>query len=422
MSSEQTAVMCTYCQQPIIPNTDIKVCPNCHTWYHSECWRNNNGCSMADCAHQSTENTTQRRHRWILPAMVGLTLIIVGIIYGTVTVPKLQSNTGKYQSIGGENTTTEAPQIPPATGKIYFLSDGDHYRELNVTRHNGSVFYEIYSMNADGSGQERLTTLGSKGCCINGFDICPDGNSLAISCQKFGAQSGEIYLMDSDGTNIRKATNISGLWDAGYQVPFDAPLTPTFCGGNDRILFTLPSYNSFATIWKATVEGDLEQIPIQGVSNNNYTECLKGTVILKQGVAVPDVTPMMSPDGKTIVFSNGIIVLMNSDGSNARRVSQGNGRDWNPIFTPDGAYILFDSDRGGNQDVYRMRADGSQIEQLTDSPAFDGEPSVSPDGHYVVFSSERNGARNIYRMTINGKDVQRLTVNADWHIRPRWGK
>src|SRR5207302_2193555 len=56
--------------------------------------------------------------------------------------------------------------------------------------------------------------------------------------------------------------------------------------------------------------------------------------------------------------------------------------------------IAFVSDRDGNFEIYVMDADGSNQTRLTNNPAHDGEPAWSPDGAKIVFVSQRDGNRS----------------------------
>ncbi len=53
--------------------------------------------------------------------------------------------------------------------------------------------------------------------------------------------------------------------------------------------------------------------------------------------------------------------------------------------------LVFDSERGGNQDIFVMRDDGKEVRQLTDAPGRDYEPNASDDGSMIVFVSDRDG-------------------------------
>ena len=59
-----------------------------------------------------------------------------------------------------------------------------------------------------------------------------------------------------------------------------------------------------------------------------------------------------------------------------------------------------------------MNPDGSEQTRLTDAPEFDTFPSWSPDGRYIVFNSEREGAPGeIFVMDADGGNITRITDN-----------
>ena len=71
-----------------------------------------------------------------------------------------------------------------------------------------------------------------------------------------------------------------------------------------------------------------------------------------------------------------------------------------------------------------MNADGSDVQQLTDSPALDAVPAYSPNGAQIVFSSDRSGkdTRRLFVMATTGANQTRLIagskpkeqMSADW--------
>lgn len=62
-----------------------------------------------------------------------------------------------------------------------------------------------------------------------------------------------------------------------------------------------------------------------------------------------------------------------------------------PEYSPDGAWIYFNSERDatqpGHAQCYRMRADGTGIEQLTSDERVNWFPHASPDGQSIVYLS-----------------------------------
>jgi Tol biopolymer transport system component len=88
--------------------------------------------------------------------------------------------------------------------------------------------------------------------------------------------------------------------------------------------------------------------------------------------------------------------------------------------SPDGKWLVYDSDLTGNADVFRRLMAGGEAEQLTTDPSDDFAPEFSPDGKEVVFHSWRSGSRDLYVMRLDGGGVQQVThspmqeANATW--------
>jgi Tol biopolymer transport system component len=86
----------------------------------------------------------------------------------------------------------------------------------------------------------------------------------------------------------------------------------------------------------------------------------------------------------------------------------------------DGAWIAFDSNRSGNQDIYKIPRTGGIPQQLTSDPSDDFVPSWSPDGKSIAFFSFRNGSRDIYVMDADGRNQQRITSDPADERYPDW--
>ena len=65
--------------------------------------------------------------------------------------------------------------------------------------------------------------------------------------------------------------------------------------------------------------------------------------------------------------------------------------DYDTVWSPDGATLVFTSEREGSADLFRVKPDGTGLERLTDAPAYDDQAAFSPDGKQLVFVSSRNG-------------------------------
>jgi TolB protein len=91
---------------------------------------------------------------------------------------------------------------------------------------------------------------------------------------------------------------------------------------------------------------------------------------------------------------------MNADGSGVTRLTDGDGIDSWPTWSPDSKRIAYVSHRDANYEIYVMNADGRGPVNVTKHTAQDTSPSWSPDGKRIAFVSNRNGATDIYTVSI----------------------
>ncbi|OLE84863.1 MAG: hypothetical protein AUG07_05760 [Acidobacteria bacterium 13_1_20CM_2_60_10] len=97
------------------------------------------------------------------------------------------------------------------------------------------------------------------------------------------------------------------------------------------------------------------------------------------------VGPQFAPDDAVVG-----IWTVHSDGSGATNLTQGKFRiNAFPDLTADGSEIVFRSTRDGNKQIYLMNSDGTNVRRITTDPAdaHDTLPSISPNGDMIAFSS-----------------------------------
>src|SRR5262249_24134425 len=98
------------------------------------------------------------------------------------------------------------------------------------------------------------------------------------------------------------------------------------------------------------------------------------------------------------------------------RVTFDGGLQIEPTWSPDGRFIAYSSDKGGNFDIWVQPVGGGDAKQITYSPADDWQPDWSPDGSRLVFRSERDRG-GLYTVPVLGGYEQKIST---FGYRPRW--
>lgn len=229
------------------------------------------------------------------------------------------------------------PAASPDGRRITFLSDRD-----------GNT--EIYSMSVDGGDVRRLTSSPEK---EGNPEFTPDGKSI-LFVRDFGERT-EIWIMDADGANPRRLTNNA----ARDERPFMSP-------DGSRIVFMSSRDGNY----------EIYTMAADGSDPRRLTQTPEWEIF-----------PTWSPDGKQIAYAQkyradgrmqGMIRVMDADGSHDRAITAVETRDENAMWSPDGRFIVFQSIRDGNFEVYRIDADGGHPVRLTDNPAWDGWAAFVP--------------------------------------------
>ncbi len=148
-----------------------------------------------------------------------------------------------------------------------------------------------------------------------------------------------------------------------------------------------------------------------------------------------DDSPALSPDGSQIAFLTSRhdpqptfpffkyeLYVMDIDGGNVRRLTETEGAETHPAWSPDGSRLSFDADYDGDgyYEIYAIDADGSNLTRLTANAANDQFADWSPDGTQLAFSSDRSGNWDLYVMDADGGNQRPLTAGPDWELFPAW--
>ncbi len=196
----------------------------------------------------------------------------------------------------------------------------------------------------------------------------------------------DIYQTDFSGGNIRNLTKTLG-YDAEASWSPDGKL---IAFASNRRAYTEELSDEEAALFKANPSA-LIDIYIMDADGSNVKR-LTHTKTYDGG-------PFFSPDGKRIVWrhfsENGReaeIFTMAIDGSDQKQLTRLNVMSWAPFYHPSGKYIIFATNVHGhrNFELYIVDVDGKKESvRVTDKEGFDGLPVFTPDGNYLTWTSDR---------------------------------
>lgn len=267
---------------------------------------------------------------------------------------------------------------------------------------------DIFSMNADGSDQRRLTTTPE---LDRQPDWSPNGTAIAYAIRKPGERINyEVARMTAAGRDKRRLTTTQT-----GQASSQASWFPD--GGG--ILFRRSGPGRVSSIWQM--------------------DPLGGAIGLRYQPPHPPLYPSFSPDMTRILFTSIMSPAGDTDRGNFVVGADGGGLtalfdvpgayDSAPAWSPDATRIAFESNADiaganpeGDMEIWTMAADGSDATQLTHNALHDEGPAWSPDGgRLIAYTSGVDDAHgDTHVMTAAGQHLRRLTFFPGLDESPDW--
>ncbi|MFN9627184.1 MAG: M20/M25/M40 family metallo-hydrolase [Planctomycetota bacterium] len=293
-------------------------------------------------------------------------------------------------------------------GEGYFSRDGKQM-VFQSEREPGNPFYQIYLLDRESGDVERVSPGHGKTTCAW---IHPDGDRVLFASTQFDPEaktkqkteldfraSGQQrrYAWDYDPQFElvewnRKTGSYKKLTEAmGYDA--EASYSPDgnlIAFSSNRAAYSKPLSDREKTLFENDPAVALDLY----VMNSDGTNVRKITDVFGY-----DGGPFFSPDGKRICWrrfsedgATAEIYSANVDGSDPKQVTRLGAMSWAPYFHPSGDYMIFATNLQGfaNFELYIVDAAGTKDPvRITSTDGFDGLPVFSPDGSELAWTSNR---------------------------------
>lgn len=247
----------------------------------------------------------------------------------------------------------------------------------------GADWQEIATMNADGTGQTRLTL---NDVYDGEAAWSPDGGRIAFLHGDLYDR--QIFIMNADGSGSMPLTDYS---------EGDSPSRPTWSPDGMKLAFAK--------------DGLLHVINRDGTGDV--------TLVVDAGSVG---APSWSPDGQLIAFAvyNSLsatsdIYVINPDGTGLNNLTRSVAVEDSPDWSPDGARLVFSRHSGDFwRDLYTISRNGGNLTRLTKTGRTEDYPSWSPDGRRIAFvrwlpNSQGQLVGHIFTMSANGRNPKQIT-------------
>ncbi len=254
--------------------------------------------------------------------------------------------------------------------------------------------------------------------------IAPDGKSFIYAAQRSGKW--DIYLQRVGGRN---ATNLT------RDINGDS-IQPAFSPDGDRIAFSSSANGGGIFVMGATGESarrisETGAHPAWTPDGKSLVACTQSVatplrrvfgaklVVIslatgqKKALDVPDaVEPNVSPHGYRIAFwgvqkgGQRDLWTISMTGGQATAVTDDAALDWHPVWSPDGQFLYFCSDRGGTMNLWRIR-----IDERSGRTRGQPQPVTMPSTYAGLFSLSRDGKSIAYEQVQEAANIEKVAFD-----------
>jgi eukaryotic-like serine/threonine-protein kinase len=268
-------------------------------------------------------------------------------------------------------------QLTDQAGPEYFPSlspDGKSFVYAGFASRN----WDLYLQRVGGKNAINLTKDSLADDTQPAFS--PDGERIAFRSERDG---GGIFLMGATGESVKRPT------DFGFN-PAWSPDGKEITCADEGIIEPSSRTKPRSRLWAINV----------------------GTGERRLITYIDAVQPNWSPHRYRIAYQgrrNDVqrdIWTIPAQGGDAVEVTNDPAMDWNPVWSPDGKYLYFVSDRGGSMNLWRVA-----IEEKTGKVLGSFEAVTTPSPYIGHLSFSRDGLRLVYAHMVRSGNIQRVTFD-----------
>jgi Tol biopolymer transport system component len=203
--------------------------------------------------------------------------------------------------------------------------------------------------------------------------------------------SNSVLQMNADGSNVEPVTearNAAKEWPNQQRI-INGVCDPSFGDSlNDPIELVSPDGVSLGHLdesWTPAWSPD---------GNFAALACARaddGTVVVVDDVEMPGDRAGWSRSGSATLSDQMEILLVRADGTEVTQLTRNEAGDWLPRWHPIDPYILIESNRDGNSEIYQLSTGSTEAWRVTSREADDQAPAWSQGGFVLAFASNVNG-------------------------------
>jgi Tol biopolymer transport system component len=214
-------------------------------------------------------------------------------------------------------------------------------------------------------------------------------------------RAGEVFIAGTDGSDIR-------VWPRPRRLnPYDGDTWPTFSPDGTSIAVFLTEEGRYGDYWILPVNGD---------------EPRRVTWDFQEGGA-----PAWTPDGKSLLIrssragSTNLWRVSVADGT-LERLTSGAGDDFDPVVSPDGRTVLFANVKR-TWEVILQDIHSGQGRTVLARRTLLVFPRFSPDGRRIALAGRNSrGETQLFVMDADGSNLRAVTEGTgELNIMPQWG-